>query len=79
MREGKDITSLETEVFKDEIKELGKTGLLCNVFGHQWEETGEIILTNPPISHRVCRVCGKQQESRTIREEDMWRDDGYVK
>jgi len=43
--------------------------------GHCYEIDDQVICTNPPIYHRVCKHCGHRQEYRPITEADLWRDE----
>ena len=43
------------------VLDLGKQGIICDVYGHQWR-TGPTYCTMPPIDSRVCVVCGKTEE-----------------
>ena len=42
--------------------------------GHCYEDEGFVVLTNPPISHRICKHCGHKQEGRQ-QPSIQWVDD----
>jgi hypothetical protein len=46
------------ESIKEQVLQLAKSGEICKVLGHQWEDIPLIYPTNPPIHGRRCRICG---------------------
>ena len=55
---GKDIG-----VSKEFILELGKSGAICEVFGHQWEYGRELELKSAAGYQdvRICSICGRKE------------------
>jgi hypothetical protein len=56
------------ELTRQEIVELGKSGKLCEIYGHQWETVipefyPAIYGYEPPVMRR-CKICGKTQEQK---------------
>lgn len=67
------ITSLDDVTAKDEplaaitddmIRELGKSGRICEMFGHWWDETDLYLDYHPGMQHRTCKICGKYQSRK---------------
>jgi len=46
-------------------------GDCMKIGGHCYVASNIVIATNPPIHTRICRHCGKRQESTTI---PLWED-----
>lgn len=45
------------------MKEASLTKEEClKIGGHCYEEESSVVLTNPPIYHRVCKHCGHRQQ-----------------
>lgn len=44
------------------------------ISGHCYEVSNQVVMTLPPIYHRICKHCGKRQESR-VHDSFEWRDD----
>ena len=63
------ISRLVKEGYKLTKEECLKIG------GHCYEQGSCAISAYPPIYHRICKHCGHRQESVTIPEKDLWRDD----
>ena len=42
--------------------------------GHCFEISNEVVLTNPPIYHRICKHCGYKEEG-TQRDSFNWHED----
>lgn len=65
-----DVPPAEVNITDDLIRELGKSGRICKVFGHQWTEGNSteldgVFYDNLTIPyegyHRECKLCGLYQ------------------
>jgi hypothetical protein len=43
------------------IRELGRTGRICEVYGHRWTQDYTSAVYEPDVMHRRCDICGKQE------------------
>ena len=73
--EGKEFVRVKGEntiaVSKSFIKRLGKSGIICKVFGHQWEYGRELELKSATGYQdvRICNICGRKEIRKIIWED----------
>ena len=74
---GYKIKFIDDKTSKSYIKDFGKRGLICKVYGHRWEDiTPNVIYTSYPAifpnNCRVCMICDKEQVEK--KTSPVWED-----